>query len=366
MKSSLQLHGDRILEFANSCHDKIKGSVLKNEVLAIVADFASPLIDEYYRYVLERPDEISLNFIELLDQIVFELSENMPSDNIVREYLTEDLYNRLNIYLDIFKGQDIYAGNLNRRILTHEDTIIIRQCGLKEYIPLLISEYNEQPVLQRSILYALLSFNCDELLNFYYKTATESGGIEVKALSLVGLKKFGTQFGHWHKLTSDNDGYKQMIAYARSFDCKAIENNEIPPNLYSLLFALQYIEATTDLLVDLNSLSWIIHMLNSMVGVGFYNTYLTDFYMSICKILTFAGIDALRRALSAEEQATALVQIIDFLPREYFDRIIAKLSLLGDEFINRVNSLLSAGAIKLNDRESNTFGYILWKTGNDL
>jgi hypothetical protein len=366
MKSGMQLQGDRIQEFANSCHDKIKPPVSKNEALKFIADYASPLIEEYYRYVLEHPDEISLNFIELLDQVVFELSENMPADNMVREYLTEDLYTRLNIYLDIFKGQDAYAGNFNRRLLTHEDTVIIRQCGMEDHVPLLISEYYEQPVLQRSILYALLAFNCDELLNFYYKIATEGGGIEVKALSLVGLKKFGTQFRYWHHLTSDNEGYKQMIAYANSFDCSTIENNEIPPNLYSLLFALQYIEANTDLLMNSRSFSWILYMLNSMVGVGFYNSYLMDFYMSICKILTFAGIDALKQALCVEEQAKALVQIIDFLPREYFDRITTKLSLLEDEFINRVNGLLSAGKVKLNDRESNTNGFILWKMGNNL
>jgi hypothetical protein len=366
MKSGLQLNGNRVLKLANSCHEKIRASASKNEALEIIADFASPLIEEYYRYALEHPDEISLNFVELLDQIVFELSENMPAESMVREYLTEDLCARLNIYLDIFQGQEIYAGNLNRRILTHEDTIIIRQCGLKEYVPLLIREYYEQPVLQRSILCALLAFSSDELLNFYYSVATESGSMEVKALSLVGLKKFGTQFGHWNKLTSENEGYRQMIAYAKSFDCSAIENNEIPPNLYSLLFALQYIEATTDLFYDFSSLSWIIRMLDSMVGVGFYNTYLTDFYMSICKIVTFAGIDALKQMLGSEDLAKALVQVIDFLPREYFDRVTVKLSLLGDGFINRVNGLLSTGAMKLNDRESNTNGYVMWKMGNNL
>ena len=157
-----------------------------------------------------------------------------------------------------------------------------------------------------------------------------------------------------------------MIAYATSFDCSAIENNEIPPNLYSLLFALQYIEATTDMFADFNSLSWIMRMLSSMVGVGFYNTYLTDIYVSICKVLTFAGIDALKQTLGGEEQLKALVQVIDFLPREYFDRIMVKLSLLGNEFINRVNGLLSNGALKLNDHESNTIGYIMWKMGNNL
>jgi hypothetical protein len=366
MKSGLQLNGNRILEFANACHEKIKASASKNEALEIIADFALPLIDEHYRYALEHPNEISLNFVELIDQIVFELSENMPAESIVREYLTEDLYARLTIYLDIFQGQEIYAGNLNRRILTHEDTIIIRQCALKEYVPLLIREYYEQPVLQRSILYALLSFNADELLNFYYTIATENGGIEVKALSLVGLKRFGTRFGHWNKLTSEHEGYRQMIAYAGSFDCSAIENNEIPPNLYSLLFALNYIESTDGLFADFNSLSWIIRMLNAMVDIGFYNAYLTDFYISICKILTFAGMDPLKQMLCAEEDAKALVKVVDFLPREYFDRIMVKLSLLGNEFINRVNGLTSTGAVKLNDRESNTIGYVMWKMGSNL
>ena len=114
-----------------------------------------------------------MGFLRLLDQIVFELTENLPADASVREYIIDDLHARLSIYLDVFSGKETYACNLNKRLLTHEDTVIIRQCGLGEYLPLLLAEFNEQPVLRKSILRCLLSFDSSDLLNFYYNVASE-------------------------------------------------------------------------------------------------------------------------------------------------------------------------------------------------
>jgi hypothetical protein len=367
MIGELQLRGDRIQEFALACLDRIGPAPSKIEALRAIADYAAPHIEEYRLYALQSPDDISLNFIELLDQVIFELSENMPADVTVREYLTDDLFTRLSVYLDIFRGRDSYTCNLNRRLLTHEDAIVIRQCQMAEHIPLLMSEYYEQPVLQRSILHALLSFDSDELLNFYYNIAKEGNSIEVKALSLVGLKKFGSKFRHWRNLASEDDGeFGQMIAYAQSFDCDTVEINDIPANLSSLLFVVQYIETNRDLLNNPRGLKWVLCVLRSLLGVGYYNSYLADIYLSICTFIIFAGIDSLKQALSCDEDVKALVQVVDFLPREYFDRVVPKLAILGDEFIKRVNAMLAAGKIKLDDRESNVICYLLWKSGNSL
>ncbi|OHD66655.1 MAG: hypothetical protein A2176_05165 [Spirochaetes bacterium RBG_13_51_14] len=366
MDSVLQLRGEGINEFAHACHEKIRSASSKIEALQLIASFTSSHLEECRRPVQENPDEISINFIELLDQIAFELTENMPPDSTVRGYITEDLISRLAIYLDIFCGKETYSSNLNKRLLTHEDTIIIRQCGFNEYIPLLMVEYYEQPVLQRSILHALLSFDREDLLNFYYNIAKERGGIEVKILALAGLKNFGAAFRYWDLLMTDNEEYNRLIAYATSFDGAFIENNEIHGDLYSLLFALQFIESSADPLKKSRALTWILRMLQAVPAADYYNSYLPDVYNSVCNILLYAGLDSMKQLVDDEEQACALIMVLDFLPCEYFDRISHRLTLIGDIFVQRVNGLLAAKKIKLNENDSNIISYILWKTGSSL
>ncbi len=366
MKSGLQLRGEQYEEFSNICFEKIGPASSKIEALSIVAEFASSHIDEYSRQVLEDPDEVSMQFVELLDQIIFELTENIPADTVIREYVADDLFARLSIYLDVFRDREMYSASLKKRLLTHDDTVIIRQYGMNEHAPLLMTEYFEQPVLQRSILHALITLDHDELLNFFYNIAKESDNIEIKALALAGLKKCGSRFTSWRQLANGDEAQNRMVAYAQGFECASLEKNEIPSDLYPSIFVLQYVESNHDLLMDARCFSWIMGLVRSMLDIGYFNSYLADFYLSICTIIIFAGSDVLKELLGADGEVKALVQIIDFLPREYFDRIMPKLSLLGHEFIHRVNFMLAAGKMKLDDRESNIYSYILWKTGNSL
>jgi len=366
MKSGLQLRGERFGEFAHSCHEKIMPASSKMEALSIIAEYASPRIDEYFLHAIEEPDEITQNFIELLDHVIFEMTENIPADPMVRQYVADDLFARLTIYLDIFRDQEIYSASLKKRLLVHDDTVIIRQLGMKEHVPLLMAEYYEQPALQRSILQALVSFECDELLNFFYTIAKETGSVEIKALALVGLKKCGTRFSHWRHLAGNSEEQNPMLTYAQRFDCSSVEKNDIPGDLYSSIFALQYIESNRDLLAGLSALTWVMALLRATFDIGYFNSYLADLYASICNILIFARTETLRELLGADEQVKTLVQVIDFLPREYFDRIMPKLSLLGPDFIHRVQFMVTAAKMKLDERESNTHWYLLWKTGNNL
>lgn len=366
MQSELQLQGEGFEELALACCEKIGPASSKSEALSIVANFVSPLIEDYFRRVLEEPDEIVINFIELLDQIVFEITDNNLADSMMREYVADDLFARLAIYLDIFKDRDVYSQNLKKRLLTHDDTVIIRQCRMKEFVPLLMNEFNEQPVLQRSILRALISFDCDDLLNFFYNIAKEAGTIEIKALALVGLKKCGTKFSYWRQLTTASEEHNIMIGYAQRFVCDPVVTNEIPGDLYSSIFALQYAESNIEDIMDTGSFSWVMDLIRSMLTIGYFDSYLIDFYITICRIIRCADMDILKELLSDDSRTKTFVHIADFLPREYFDQIMPKLMLLGDLFIHRVNSLIAAGKIKIDNRESNAFSYLLWKTGNNL
>jgi hypothetical protein len=366
MGGGLQLRTGCTGEFADSCIGKIGTAATKMDFLEMVAELASPRIDEFRRMVLEDPDEISLNFIDLLDQIVFELAENISADNAVREYIIEDLHARLTVFLDIFQGRETYVARLNKRYITHEDTIIMRHCGMKEFAPLLMTEFYEQPALQRSILRTLLTFDGDDLLNFYYGVAKEAEGAEVRALSLVGLKKVGPKFRYWRQLTTDDEGYRGMIAYAEAFDPGSLEKNNVPGDLYSFIFVLCHIVSVITMIDSPSGLGWALTALHSLLHIGYYNSSLSAIYPALCEILVFARTAALNEALHDDTRVKELLELIDFLPREFFERITPKLSLLGETFIRRVNGLVGAGKVKLDERESNSLSFIYWKTGSNL
>ncbi len=366
MKSSLHLPGKTIEEFARSCHGKMATASSKLGALEAIVEFTSPFLGDCRRHVMEDPDEISVSFVELLDQVVFELSENMPDNETVRGYVIDDLYNRLAIYLDCYHDHESYASNLHKRILTHEDTVIIRQCRMKEHTPLLMSEFHEQPALQRSILLTLLSLDEGELRNFYYTIAKESSSIEIKAMALAGLKKSGDGYRALHMLETGDDEYGVMIIYAKSFDCSAVERNEIPEDLFSLIFALRYVESNRDLLVDTRTLAWVVALLRSLIRAGYFNSFLDDLYRSICWILVFAGVEQMKELLRVEERLLDVRDILDFLPREFFDRIMGKVDLWGDEFIRRISGLLAMGKIRPDGHDSNSICYALWKTASKL
>ncbi len=366
MTKGLLLRGEQLLECAGACREKIKSAPSKLEALQSISDLVSKRLEEYQCSAAGHPDEISVSFIRLLDQIVFEMTENLPADDAVREYVIEDLYARLNIYLDVYSGRETYACSLNKRLLTHEDTIIIRQCRLKEYVPLLISEFSEQPLLQKSIIRCLVSFEGEELLEFYYTIACEPGAPDVKSMALVGLKKFGPMFRRWDLAGPGDMAYGRLVAYAKAFDGAALEKNRVPDDINSLMFVMQYIDSGLDTAVNERTLGWIINVLGAIPGIGYYNSFLNDLYELLCAILMFAGRDNLLPALRDEDMAKALIMAVDFLPREYFDRIIPLLSLMEDELINRVNAMMASGKIKPDERESNILGFVLWKRGGNL
>jgi hypothetical protein len=366
MTTGMLLREGRLLDFANSCREKIKSASSKLEALQLIADAASNRLEEYQYSVAAHPDEISVNFIRLLDQVVFELTENLPADASVREYIIEDLYSRLNIYLDVFSGRETYACNLNKRLLAHDDTIVIRQCGLEEYLPLLVSEYNEQPLLQKSIIRCLLSFDSGDLLNFYYKVASEAGPLDVKSMALVGLKKFGPVFRRWDLAGTDDQSYARLVAYVKAFDGIELQKNGVPDELHTLMFVIQYIESNFEAVVNERTLGWIMTVVGTIPGIGYYNSFLNDLYDSLCSIMLYAGIENLKLVLRDDDLAKALFVAVDFLPREYFDRISPMLSVMGDELIHRVSTLLASGKIKPDERESNILGFMLWKRGNNL
>jgi hypothetical protein len=167
---------------------------------------------------LSEPDDVSVGFIELLDQVIFEIEEvQNANDNKIEEYLIEDLYQRVESYLEVLSDADLYKRNLGKRIMNVEDTIIIKRFGFVEYVPLLMSEFNEQAAIRQHILKALISFNNEELLQFYYDILKKECEADIKVLSLIGLKKPVYQFDNWHLLECREEDYGALIQFVQSF-----------------------------------------------------------------------------------------------------------------------------------------------------
>ena len=366
MESAAYLPGIEIKDFALSCSDIVKSSPSKQEALKTVADFASPHLKKYLSITLKNPDEISMHFIDLLDQIVFEVVENIHYDDPVHEYIIVDLYARLCTYLDIFRGKETYTININKRNFTHDDTVIIRQCRMSEYVPLLVAEYYEQPILQKSILRALLLFDSENLLNLYYNIVKDGNYIEEKILALIGLKRFISKFNFDQLHSQKHDGYARLIEYAESFNCQDIGKNTLPEDVYSLLFGLNYIELNRDAVSDLSALAWMFRIIQSFLKIEFDNPFIADIYKSASNIILFAKPDILERLVNVEELAIAMIKVLDFFPGEFFYKLGIKLYHIGHDFIRMANRLKLSGKIKLNELESNTMNYILWESENML
>ena len=170
MKTDVRITPEEMKKFAEQCYSLLNSSSSRRDTLKKISEMASSDFGEYFGPdILSCPDEISVHFIEILDQIVFETQENLISPNSINDYINDDLYNRLNIYLDVIKDITLYKNSISNRRLTYDDTVIIRHFSLKEMVPELIEEFYEQPTIQKDILRTLLVFNNEELLNFYYQ-----------------------------------------------------------------------------------------------------------------------------------------------------------------------------------------------------
>ena len=188
----------------------------------------------------------------------------------------------------------------------------------------------------------------------------------MKCLALVGLKKFGPMFRKWDLAAADDQAYARLLAYARAFDAVELQNNRVPDDLHELMFVVQYIESCFQTAFNERSLGWIMSVMGAIPGIGYYNSYLNDLYDSLCSIMLYAGVENLKLVLKDDTLAKELFVAVDFLPREYFDRISPMLSVIGDGLIQRVTALMASGTIRPDERESNILGFVLWKRGNYL
>ncbi|MCP4137570.1 MAG: hypothetical protein GY754_41770 [bacterium] len=366
IKSEARIDKNQLYEVANNCYGLITSSSSKEDALCKIAETAGAVFGEYFApNILIKPDEASINFIELMDQVVFEMAKSGSDDDSVREYIIDDLHARINLYLEAFLDREVYKKNFSHRILSYDDTIIIKQFKLGEYVPDLVSEFSEQTNLKKAILKTLLTFNEDELLNFYYQVAKEEHCLEIKSLAFTGLKKFNSKFTNWHLLKTD-DELSNLVQYVEAFDIKNIEQNKIPGDLYSLLFAINCLELNISNMMHENTTDWICDVFETALEINIDNSLFTSIFTSISNILIYLDIECIQLLLENERHLKAFVLLLDSLPREYFSRVILTLDKLGEDFIFTVDELLSANILGLDEVNSNVVNYLFWKSQKTL
>lgn len=363
MESGVKFNEKALLKIAGRCYDLLQSAPSKKDALRKISITATREFGDYFGpIILQDPNEISVNFIELLDQIVFEMDENHSGEDNIREYIIDDLYARINIYLEIFKDIDLYKQGLSKRIFCADDTIIIRHFKMREYIPDILKEFQEQPNLQKPILKCLLTFQADDLLNFYYQIAQGIYCIEIKSLALIGLKGFNSKFTNWHKLKTSDDELASLISYIESFEPADIHTNALPYDLNTLFFVINFIEQHRTGIINNKTVYWIYSVFKTFLHINIENSFFTSIFASVSNILISMESEYIKRFAEREEELISFIYFLDILPRSIFDRITVKLDALEKDFIQKVNEIISAGKITLDEVNSNTISYLLWNS----
>ena len=359
MKKLPTLHRDGLRDFAETCFYLLTQAPGKNAALKNIAETCTRRFGEYFGpEILADPDELSVNFIELLDQTVFEMIDNPARETTIRDYIIEDLYHRLSLYLDMYRGLEYYERSLLNRKITLDDLVIIRYYRLDHYTGELMDDFYEQPTMQRSILKTLLVFNDERLLNFYYQIIRELHSLEVKGLALMGLKQCHNRFSNWHSLKNIDDDLTDLVNYIEAFETEDVSKNPVPGNITRLNFALTYIEMNQQSLMKRGIVPWVFSVMRSVLYLNADSSLFTTIYNSIATIIVFFDTEYIRFLLKDERHLISFVCLMDILPGPVFDRIRMKLDLLGKDFINSINELRFSGKIRLDELNSNVMGYL--------
>ncbi len=367
LKSNIKISSQKLNEIADYCHTIIINSTSKDESLKKISQVAFNNFGEFFGpYILEDMSHISINFIEILDQILFTINNGDFEGDNIKNYIIDDLYARIQIYLEIFKGTDYYKKSLSNRILSYDDTLIISQYQMSEYIPDLMSEFYDQPNLRKPILNALLRFDVEELINFYYQIIKDIYCLELKCLALLGLKTLSIKFNNWYIFKNHDEELSQIISYGESFDTENIENSPIPNDIYRSLFAVKFIEININTFDNEKAFQWIFKLNHCLIELNNENPLFTSIMQSMSNIINVIDLNHLKTVLRDKDNLALFIRLLDLLPGTFFNRIIGRLNMLGMEFFESIQYLINAKKMKFKGINSNILNFIYWVSANNF
>jgi hypothetical protein len=345
-------------EVARACRERLEGCDSPRSALAAVASCVSIAIGPRPgRAVLERPGPVSSAFLELLDQIVFEMDESRELEGgRVEEYILGDLYRRLEIFLSLCAGADSYRESLNSRVLTADDALIIRHYALSDLVAPLMSEFFEQPHIRFPVLLAMVSFESEDLVGFLYEIARGEYDTDLRVLAVIGLNmnNYG-RFDGWDMLSGTGDeDFRALIRYVSGgTDADSPTGCILLFRVLEVEFEANRIAEPEDCAAVLSSLHGILkHELEAM-------PMKPRIYESLSRILDQMRCGAMRRHLRDDDNLRDFIYLVDGMPAELFERVSRLMEYLGGETMTAMERLVAGGGVHLDERSSQLSAYLM-------
>ncbi len=352
----------QLAEFAASCHVPFKAAPSRREALRIVADAAAAHLGGRLTIgILSDPDDVAMNFVELLDQVIFEISDGQTASNgNSHEYLVDDLYVRLGVYLELYGGIESYKKDLHGRIMCRDDAAIIRQYRMNEFIPNLISEFFEQPHLRRPIAHALMFFDDEDLLNFFYEIAKNDYDLELRICAVAGLKSSKLKFYNWKSLLSQGDReFDRLIEYASSENGGYHVPGAGGDNFQILYYRLLRLERAMHGPFGRDDCRALLDILHSVSSYTIEELPIKiSYYESLSRVLAKVQCRAMREFLEEEANLASFMHLIDALPAEMLDRVVLMIESMGESFIVSIKHLITKGRLHLDEKNSRLFSHL--------
>lgn len=309
---------------------------------------------------LNLSDEVQINFVEILDQIIFELSGNSDTGSEIKDYITDDLFSRFSLILEALADCDKYKANLKNRPLYCEDLIVIRRKNLSEFVPLLIAESEDITSLEKNIIKTLLYFTDKVHLDFFYNLFRNTASGYCKAASLLGLKYSCKAGLNWNSLREISNGLKELVEYAENFNIEEIYCNRLPENMEEMTFILLHLEKNVKQYKNISEINWILTVFSIVPLLNFENSWLTEINISLSNIILETDINLMREILKNESALIRATNFIDYLPRNVFNRLTGRLDDMGMEFIYNLNLVIEKKKKSMDAYNSNILTYISW------
>lgn len=339
----------------------ITSTTSRSEALKSIAALGIKQFGEYITPgSLNLCDEVQINFIEILDQIIFELSGNSDTGSDIRDYITDDLYSRFSLTLEALADCEKYKANLKNRPLYTEDLIIIRRKNLPEFVPLLIAESEDITSLEKNILKTLLYFTEEVHLNYFYNIFKDTTSGYIKSASLLGMKYSSESGLNWDSVKEISNGLKELVEYAESFNTGEIYINRLPENMEEMTFILLHLEKNIKFYKSIREINWVLTVFSIVPLLNFENSWLTEVNISLSNIILQIDINLMREILKDESALIRATNFIDYLPRNVFNRLTGRLDEMGMEFMYNLNLVIEKRKKSMDAYNSNILTYISW------
>lgn len=346
----------------------LKSTTSRSESLKNIAQHTTKDFGEFITPgSLNLIDEVEINFVEILDQIIYEFHENTDYEANIKDYIIDDLYSRLYLYLESFNNINQYIKNIKNRPLFHDDVIIIKTKKIYKLINLLIEEYDELTLLQKPIIKALVHLAEETPSDFFARAYKDSPHRFIKSAAILGLRYSESQIPNLFKANKEsefeiNDTICTLPSYAKKFNLSSIWKNREPQNREETTFVLLHIEKNIRNFNDHQSLNWIFDILNLAPGMNFENSWLREINTTVSNILINMDVSKIKEFLNNEEKLIRTINFIDLFPKIIFNRLTGRLDDLGLEFHYRLNSIIEKNSFKAKDLNSNMLNYLSWNT----